>query len=194
MDQLLLALRVAVSLAIVIGMIWALSKVTRRWNPTRSAAIQVVSKVTLSKRSSLIVVGVGDRGMLLGVTDHGITQLGEVALPSTKAVSAEPQRSAVVVDLHDASRGREPRFEDYLAADLAAELDPEAYLEGYVLPGSAAPQAKKSRRGARAAQGQPRRGQQDEPRQRKDALAGSVLSPDTWRQAVAAIRDKTVRS
>jgi flagellar biosynthetic protein FliO len=191
MDQLLLALRVAVSLAIVIGMIWALSKVTRRWNPTRSAAIQVVSKVSLSKRSSLIVVGVGDRGMLLGVTDHGITQLGEVALPS-KSAPVEPQRSSVVVDLYDASRGREPRFEDYLAADLAAELDPEAYLEGYVLPGSETPKAKKSRGRSRGPQG--RQGQPAQPQQKKDALAGSVLSPDTWRQAMAAIRDKTVRS
>lgn len=193
MDQLLLALRVAVSLAIVIGMIWALSKVTRRWNPTRSAAIQVISKVSLSKRSSLIVVGVGDRGMLLGVTDHGITQLGEVALPS-KSTPAEPQRSAIVVDLHGATRGREPRFEDYLAADLAADLQPEAYLEGYVLPGSTAPTAQQSRRRGRGARSQRQQGPQADPQPKKDALAGSVLSPDTWRQAMSAIRDKTVRS
>jgi len=183
MDQLLLALRVAVSLAVVIGMIWALSKVTRRWSPTRSAAIQVVSKVSLSKRSSLIVVGVGDRGMLLGVTDHGITQLGEVPLPN-KNVPIEPQRTSVVVDLYDPARGRAPRldspqFEDFLNADVRAEA--EAYVDGYVLPAENRKSSKKT-------------SPSDPQTAKKDALAGSVLSPNTWRQAVTAIRDKTVRS
>ena len=189
MDQLLLALRVAVSLAVVIGMIWALAKVTRRWNPTRSAAIQVVSKVSLSKRSSLIVVGVGDRGMLLGVTDHGITQLGEVALPSNNKTRAiEPQRNAVVVGLHDSSRGREPRFEEYLNADVRAEA--EAYVDGYVLPNQKRSVQRSSSKAQQRFQNEPEQGVDD----KKSPLAGSVLSPNTWRQAVAAVRDKTVRS
>ena len=94
----------------------------------------------------------------------------------------------MVVGLHDSSRGREPRFEEYLNADVRAEA--EAYVDGYVLPNQKRSVQRSSSKAQQRFQNEPEQGVDD----RKSPLAGSVLSPNTWRQAVAAVRDKTVRS
>jgi flagellar protein FliO/FliZ len=148
MDQLMLALRVVVSLAIVLGLMWGLTKVTRGRTTVRGVPLDVVSRAPLGKHSSVAVLRVGGRGMVVGVTEHQITLLGEIEL------EPEPEVTEVRETL-----------------DLQAEL------------GSAVAPVPSGRRAAREAT-----------TTAAPALAGSVLSPATWRDMAAVLRDRSVRS
>jgi flagellar protein FliO/FliZ len=97
MDQVALALRVAFSLLVVLALMWALSRGVRTRADARPLPLDVVSRATLGKRASVTVLRVGDRGLVLGVTDQSVTLLGEVALP--EAVPLPERRTAL--DLSD---------------------------------------------------------------------------------------------
>ncbi len=145
----MLALRVVVSLAIVLGLMWGLTKVTRGRTTVRGVPLDVISRAPLGKHSSVAVLRVAGRGMVVGVTEHQITLLGEIEL--------EPEPDAVEV--------RE-------TLDLEAELGTAA--------AAALPSGRRAAREATSSTG--------------PALAGSVLSPSTWRDMAAVLRDRSVRS
>lgn len=153
MDQLLLVLRVVVSLAVVLGLMWAVARAMRHRAVTRTVPLEVVSRAPLGRKSSVVVLRVGDeRGMVVGVTDHQVTLLGEVDLPAAPA--AAPERRETI------------------ALPKSPSARPAAVV---ALPGGGAvPEA-----AASAA--------------RDSKLAGSILAPGTWKQAAAALREKTVR-
>lgn len=154
MDSLLLVLRVGVSLAVVLGLMWAVSRALRHRGGTRAVPLEVVSRAPLGRKSSVAVVRVADgRGMVVGVTDHQVTFLGEVDLPT--APEAAPERRETIALPKTATPA--PR-----AAAVVA------------LPG-----------GAGAVPADPALG--------SSKLAGSILAPATWKQATAALREKTVR-
>lgn len=124
-----LAVRIVFSLAVVLLLMWGLAKVARRPLAGRTGgALGVLARQPLSRGASVQVVRVGERALVLGVTDQQVTLLTE-----TEAGVLEP-----------AARGevREPVPLDSLTVDATA-------------PGP---------------------------------LAGSALSPATWRQAASALR------
>jgi len=138
-----LALRVGLSLAAVLGLIWLFSRGMQRGQGSRmsaSARVRVLSRQPLGRNAGVAVVKVGERALVLGVTDGQISLLTD--LPVGDVVDeAEELREALAVD----------------------------------------------------AEGVPTVGV---PPQRDDAtgpLAGSVLSPATWTQAVDALRERTTR-
>lgn len=80
-----LVARVVVSLACVFGLLWWLG---RRVNgkggrgvlrPRTSTTLAVVGRQSLGGRQSVALVAVGERRLLLGVSEHGVTLLTEVA-------------------------------------------------------------------------------------------------------------------
>jgi flagellar protein FliO/FliZ len=77
-----LVLRIGFSLLIVFGLMWGLAKVARR--PLRgrhgTGALSVLNRQQLSRGSSVAVVQVADRALVLGVTDQQISLLGETTL------------------------------------------------------------------------------------------------------------------
>jgi flagellar protein FliO/FliZ len=141
-DSIALALRIVLSLAVVLGVMWALSRVVRGHGTVRTVPVDVVSRAPLGRRSSVVVVRVGDRGVLLGVTDHQVSLLGDIELPGPAPVAQ--RRTAV--DLSDAIGSPGPGDPGPPADDVAG------------------------------------------------ALAGSMLSLRTWRQAGVALRERTVRT
>lgn len=85
----MLAVRVVFSLAVVLLMMWGLSRVMRgRGGAVRTSNLEVVSRTTLGKRASVVVVRDGDRGLILGVTDQTVSLLGETEL-QTLATTVE---------------------------------------------------------------------------------------------------------
>lgn len=103
MDQLLLVLRVVVSLAVVLGLMWAVTRAMRHRAVTRTVPLEVVSRAPLGRKSSVVVLRVGDdRGMVVGVTDHQVTLLGEVDLPAAPA--AAPERRETIALPKSSSR------------------------------------------------------------------------------------------
>ena len=91
MDTSLIALlvRVVVSLGVVLALMAGAAAVLRRSGLTGTAGagrrglrrplpVQIVSRHGLSRGASITVVRLGDRGLVLGVTDHQVTLLTEI--------------------------------------------------------------------------------------------------------------------
>jgi flagellar protein FliO/FliZ len=173
-DTVFLALRVIVSLAVVIGAIWFVQKRLGRAAKVKSKSkpIAMIARQTVGVKASVAVVEFGAKRFLLGVTEHGISVLDSteiepveieaveieeaetVAQPSRVSLTASGQHFADALSLVD---GGPP-----VPATAARELRPgsdsgveSAYLRS---------------------------------RPAKSPIAGSILSASTWRQAFAALR------
>jgi flagellar protein FliO/FliZ len=94
MSTFLLFLRTLAALAIVLGLVWGLARLSRRAQGGGGkisakvgaragmfgeARITVVTKRSLSRSSGVAVVRVGDRTLVLGTTPHQVTLLAELA-------------------------------------------------------------------------------------------------------------------
>lgn len=118
-----LLLRVVVSLGLVLAVLWFAAKGLRS-SQRRSRAgvdVDVLTRQPLAQKSSLAVVRLGDRALVLGVTESRVELLHETALADVLApdqpaeadrAASEPQSSARLpttvggsVDRLPASRG-----------------------------------------------------------------------------------------
>lgn len=153
MDQFILAVRVVVSLAIVLGIMWALARLARRAAPTVQGSFEIVQRTPVGRRSSVMVMRVSaDKAIVIGVTDQTITHLADVDLPSNEA----PQRRESIDELSGVSTGDALRGLGIDALDFPVDY---ASIE----------------------------------RETPSPLAGSILSPGTWRAARLALTERTVR-
>ena len=174
MDQLILGLRVLVSLAAVLGLMWVLARRLRRGAASPKAkALAVVSRQTVGPKASVVLVDTDGRRFLLGVTEHGISVLHSGEAPAVEPLAvAEQTRGAV--------RDAAPRLE---AAPLReADPDLEAVPEAVPISRRAARHAVDPSAFDRELQRQLATGPEPQP------LAGSILDLDTWRQAAGALR------
>ena len=127
-----LILRIFFSLLVVFGLMWGLARLARRPLGGRGTGpLHVVARVQLARNSSVAVVQVVDKALVLGVTDGQVSLLGETDLEAVQAHHPHPPRHAT-------------------------QLDP-AHM------GDEGP------------------------------LAGSLLSPKTWKRTLDALRDRTSR-
>jgi flagellar protein FliO/FliZ len=85
-----LTIRIAFSLLIVLGLMWGLAKVLRRPLAGRSGgALNIVARQQLTKGSSVAVVRVADRALILGVTDAGVSLLADADIDVIEAYLPE---------------------------------------------------------------------------------------------------------
>jgi len=127
-----LFVRLIVSLALVVGLLLLLARVAQgRYRGRSGAAIQVLHRQALGKGSSVAVVSVGGRVLVVGATDNQVSLLTEL----------DPDELQLEVNVR-AAEGGEPG-DDELAQVTKLGQSP---------------------------------------------LAGSLLSPQTWRQAWQAVR------
>lgn len=140
-----LSLRLAFSLAAVIGLLMLLARFTsRRFRGSRDALIQIVQRQALSRSSSVSVVTVGSRVLVLGVTEQQIRVLAELEPEEIEDFETEADTAALTL-LGD------PETKQVRAARVAAKPAPTG----------------------------------------TGPLVGSVLSPQTWRQALTAASRRT---
>jgi flagellar protein FliO/FliZ len=143
-----LVVRLVVSLTIVVGLMLLLAKLSmRRFQGRGDALVKVVHRQALSRSSSIAVVTVGSRVLVLGTTEQQVQLLTEL----------DPEEIA--------------------DADVT-ELPVAAAAEQDAVTAVASPQALATR-SSYAAQG---------------ALAGSLLSASTWKQAFAAATSRQAAS
>lgn len=142
--------RMLLALIVVLGIMWGLARWARKpLGGKTDRVMSVLARQQLSRTSSVTLLQVMDRALVLGVTEQGIRLITETDLTELQAA----------LDVPVAGRRRAERA-------TAAE--------------------------ARAAQALT--GETDErPAGRGGPLAGSVLSPSTWRQVVESARELTVR-
>ncbi|WP_191330297.1 flagellar biosynthetic protein FliO [Frigoribacterium sp. ACAM 257] len=219
MDTLFVALRVALSLGVVLALLWVLQKRLAKGGlrgGRASAPVSIVARQGIGAKASVVVVDVEGERLVLGVTESSITVLAAadapVAQPSVVALEPAPQEARVtpIVPLASVAPApapsAAPSFEAVLAADGAAHparVAPSRASDAAEAPrtGNSAIAAPLLRpRGAerRAATLGSRAGTRGgaaarDPRERARGraakpLEGSILAPDTWRQAAAAVR------
>jgi flagellar protein FliO/FliZ len=167
-------LRVVVSLGLVLALLWVAARYLARSRAGRSSGVDVdvLARVPLAQKSSLAVVRLGEQALVLGITESRVELLtsGPVADVADLADMAD---MADVADVADVAR----------LADLAQRSQATQPAQPAEAPRPVDPTALSrvaARRSRQAAQSSP--------------LAGSVLSPQTWTKAVAALREMTVRS
>ncbi len=99
----MLGVRVVFSLAVVLAMMWGLSRVMRGGRtPVKGGQhrLDVVSRTTVGKRSSIVVLRAGDRGLIVGVTEQNISVLGEMPLPEEGLALEVRTPLAITADGH----------------------------------------------------------------------------------------------
>ena len=172
METLVIALRVALSLGVVLALMWVLhrrmtkSGLGAKARGRRSAAVEVVARQGIGGKASVVVVDVEGERLVLGVSEHGVSLLtsgqapapeltvvtGPVPLPVRPAPSAERFRQELEQQTGDAT-------------GLPAAAEP-------------LPMRPRNRRPQRTVL------------PTAQQLQGSILSGDTWRQAAAALRNR----
>ncbi len=169
-------LRVVVSLAAVLTLVWLLGRFARRRGLGGSLTAEhfaVLGRQPLSRTASIALVRVGDTALVVGVAEGSVRLLSSAplsdvmapenvdltALTATSTFSAEGDQSAVLTPI------------------LAAEGDQSAVDE-------VADGGRTGRRAARTTA---------PPTEPPSALAGSALSPATWTRAVDVLRERTTR-
>ncbi|NEN05195.1 flagellar biosynthetic protein FliO [Diaminobutyricibacter tongyongensis] len=105
MDAVLTMLRVVVSLAAVLGVIWYLHRrVSRRQLGTKkkSNPVTVVGKQGIAAKASVVVVDVDGRRLVLGVTEHSVN-----VLHSAEPAPVAEASFAAVLEQADADADRD---------------------------------------------------------------------------------------
>jgi flagellar protein FliO/FliZ len=88
-----LVLRIGFSLLVVLGLLWGLARMARRGGLGRrgSGRLAVLNRQSLSRGSSVAVVRVADRALILGVTDNQVSLLGETDLDAFEHAPHPPE-------------------------------------------------------------------------------------------------------
>ena len=98
METVTLALRVGLSLACVLGLVWLFSKGALKAGGRAGSgrgAVQLLARQSLSRSSSVAVVQVGERALVLGVTEQHVTLLTEADASAVVAPQETVQRTPV---------------------------------------------------------------------------------------------------
>jgi flagellar protein FliO/FliZ len=160
--------RLLLALCFVLGLMWMVG----RWAKTHGRGgkgtdvMTVLARQQLSRNSSVAVVKVLDRAIILGVTDGRVSMLGDTDLAELE------QRLA--------PQARAPRLRSAgpaLPLTTIGEFGTSELGTGGAVGDQASARSGRAGRSGRSAA----------------ALSGSALSPATWRQAVELLRERTVR-
>jgi flagellar protein FliO/FliZ len=168
MSAWLLTLRVALSLACVLGLIWYAQRRLGGLGGGRRPSgpeLSVVGRQSLGRHTGVAVLAAGDRRLLLGVSDQGVVLLTEL----------DRVESGAVQDVKDGSAGTAGPTS--AAARLLARLPVQ---REEIDVASLAPS------GAQVVTPAPPEVS------RPSALDGSILSPSTWRRAARSIHPRAV--
>ncbi|PZE88986.1 flagellar biosynthetic protein FliO [Curtobacterium sp. MCBD17_008] len=186
MDTLVIALRVALSLGVVLALMWVLHRRMQkgqfgaaRARGRRSASVEVVGRQAIGGKASVVVVDVDGERLVLGVAEQGVTLLTSGQAPAPELTIVTGPVALPTADAFGAQLDRQ----DQAAPGLPAVATAPADAEGRVTdPLPLRPRGRRAHRTVRAADTRvvPTAAQ----------LQGSILSADTWRQAASVLRSR----
>ena len=180
MDSAVVLLRVVLALGCVLGLIWYAGRKLSRTPGARGAKsmpMTVIGRQSLGKSSGIALVEVAGRVLLLGIGEQGVRVLTEIDQPTATVVTVAPADVPGLVP-----DGLELREE----LDLVALTD----LNG----ADAGPARLQTAGSARLASLAQLAGLAAGSSAREAGIVhGSILSPTTWRRAVDAVQQRTVR-
>lgn len=171
-----MVLRVIVSLAAVFGLLFYLRRrLLPRFGVPRASQLTVVERQGLGPKSSVVLLDVQGRRYLLGVAESSISVLDSFEAPEPVVPDPLEQVSAPAT-MAERSRA-------FAASLNAMRLGPVSANDPRV--DDVDPDGPQSAVGATAATALASSATSSAP---SGALAGSILAPDTWRRALAAVR------
>ena len=204
MDTVFLALRVIVSLGAVFGALFVAHRWITKGRPgkPRGKSIGIVARQGLGTKAGVAIVDAGGQRYLLGVTEHAVTVLdrlgpaetddGRVAVVSTAPVPlVSPVPTAFDRELQRAAGTGTGGVPVVVGPDAGPSGPPTQTISLPHVARQGAPQAVPAQFATRKAAlaAEEARVAADRARTAKTSpLAGSVLSPETWRQTAAALR------
>lgn len=166
-----LAVRLIGSLAVVVGLLLLIARgVNKRFKAPSGATIQVVHRQALGRGQGVAVVSVGSRVLVLGTTEQQITLLAEV----------EPEEVGIDLLADAAVESDEPdELQTSFGTTFETELEKAPVRQPWIIkpPKSEQPASPAARPAKSPVPGVPAAG----------PLVGSILSPQTWKQAVGAV-------
>jgi flagellar protein FliO/FliZ len=207
-DTVFLALRVLVSLGAVFGALWFGHRWITKGRPglrLPAKAITVAARQGLGAKAGVAIVEADGRRYLLGVTEHAVTVLDRLDGSAPPPAQQQTTLAVVATGPVPAVGGQETRVVSVVTTGpvpterLAAQAGAGTFEQELALAASftaaiavaqpAEPRpdvlriepatgAPLTRRAARAA----------ESAKAPSPLAGSILSPETWRQTAAALK------
>ena len=133
METVGLMLRIAISLMAVLGLMWLLARAARKPLKQRATrALTVLARTQLSRHATVAVVKVGDRALVLGVTDSRVTLLGDTDPDTLVPPAAETavRRAPVAVGIPASTAP---------ASTAPASTAPASTAPASTVPASAAP-------------------------------------------------------
>ena len=170
METIILAARVGLSLAAVLGLMWWLSRRVQSstlMRRRRRESLTVLGRQQLGGKSGVALIEASGRRLVIGYGEQGVTLL------------------------HDA--GDAPELDEDVDASttLATDLDGELIS----LTNGEASDASLVSRAAMSAPVPARStsARMADARRPRSPLEGSILAPDTWRKAVVAAQERTTR-
>lgn len=180
MDTVLLALRVLLSLGVVLGLLWMMQRRVSRGSRAKNVAtpITVIGRQRLGAKASVVVVQLQGKTFMLGVTEQSVNVLHAetgMATPvplSTESAADEFARSMRSASSNSASSPASvsPAASSPTSSDRSA--DPADHAADDTAEDHAAPLLR------------PRRGRVP------GSLGGSILSPTTWKQTADVLRQR----
>jgi len=166
-----LALRVLLSLAVVLGLLWMVQRRLTR-NGRLSGAVKQVTVVTrqsIAPKASVVVIEAEGQRFLLGVTEQSVTVLSTTDAPQPAAVETVPRAPHSVKSLFSSGATPVMQARPHPADGAAfARVLSEQIPTTEITP----PPAFRPRDNRRS----------------KDVLDGSILSPNTWNRTATALR------
>lgn len=202
-STLVLGLRVLLALACVLGVLWFLGRKaagTGTVKRSRQAALSVVAKQSLGGRTGVALVEIGGRRLLLGVSEHGVNLLTEVEpAPAEEEgvrerIALDPAELEAVVadavvpdDLRDVT--------DVAVAPSTADVPTDVPADVTASPGTpgARPGKRTTRPSAATSSSSTPAARMPAVPTPRNPLEGSILDAATWRQAVVAVQERTIR-
>lgn len=86
-----LVLRVVFSLSVIAGLLWFIARTSnKRFGGAARSMVRVVARQPLARSASLAVVEVGDRVLVVGVSENGVSLLTEMDPSELPAGAAGP--------------------------------------------------------------------------------------------------------
>lgn len=167
MDTVVVALRVILSLAVVLGLLWVLQRRLSRGSGSRAAnVVTVVGRQGLGQKASVVVVDVDGRRFVLGVTEQSISVLHDGDTDQATVVASGAGISAV------RSEAGNDRSAVAFARSLHAASGGPTLVPSETDTPAEPPLTFRPRRD----------------RSTGGRLGGSILSPSTWQQTAALLR------
>ncbi|WP_432564119.1 FliO/MopB family protein [Kineococcus sp. SYSU DK003] len=175
MDAVAAIARTSISLVAVLGLLYLISRWLRRrqGGVAAGADFSVLAKQSLGAKAAVALVKVGDRALVVGVSDAGVNLLGETDVAAVFKDCAERVEEVDIttpVTAKDSAEGTTGTD----AVDTQDETQPQVG-ERYVRKAGETIAVKNPARHA------------------PTGVQGSALNPATWSKAVDVLRERTTR-